>query len=107
MLFLDINYFKDSIRSLPPAESADLRTKTWSFLEAQKKAGTLKEIYWFADGNGAVSIWDVSSAEDLYLAIQASPSRAYLETETIPLLDWEGLSNIRKQRESARKPAKK
>ncbi len=49
MLFLDMNYFKDSIRGLPPEESLRMRNETWTFVDKHLKDGSLKEIYWFAD----------------------------------------------------------
>jgi muconolactone delta-isomerase len=107
MLFVDINYFKDSIREVSPQKSAELRSQTWAYLDKHLKAGTLKEIFWFADGNGAISIWDFASAEDMYSVVNAAPAFAYFTTEVIPLVDYEGLSKISKQREAERKAAAK
>jgi hypothetical protein len=107
MLFLDMNYFKDSIRDLPPAKSLQIRNETWTFVDKHLKDGSLREIYWFADGNGSFSVWEFSTAEEMYRTITASPAHAYFDTEVIPLVTYQDLDKLRKERATAQEAAKK
>lgn len=107
MLFLNLHYFKDSYYSVPPEKAAEYAAASWSFIDKYLKSGKCKDRYWFANGSGGVAIWDFESAEEAYSILRESVVFPFIESELIPLMDYKGLTKLRKQSQAAQKAPKK
>jgi len=66
-----------------------------AFVDKYRKSGKLKDIYWFADGSGGVSIWNFASAEEAYTILHESPVFTFLDANVVPVMDYEGATKLR------------
>jgi muconolactone D-isomerase len=107
MLFLNLHYFKESYYAIPPEKVSGLSAASWSFMEKYIKSGKCKERYWFANGSGGIAIWDFESAIEASSILRESPVFPYIDSELIPLIDYQDATKLRKQSETTQKAAKK
>jgi muconolactone D-isomerase len=107
MLFLNTHYFKDSYYNVPPEKVKDYTAASSAFMEKYFKSGKCKARYWFANGSGGIAIWDFDSTEEAYTILHESPAFPFIESELVPIFDYQGLTKIRNQRETASKTTQK
>lgn len=88
MKFLGISSLKDTISTLPPAVSRQLMEATADWVNQQKKAGTILEIYFMAGWNRTVVIMEQKSAEEVVRNMSTIPMQAFMNFETYPLADF-------------------
>lgn len=106
MKFLNTFKYRDSYFALPPEKQAALSAANAAFVEKYVKSGKCTEIYVFGNMKGAISIWEVASAEEGARLSIESPLFAFSDTEVIPLVEWDAANKARQQMlESAQKVA--
>jgi len=88
MKFLTITSLKDTISVLPPATSRQLLEATAAWVNEQKKAGVILEIYAIPGWRRTIGISERESAEDLAQALGEIPLAAFMNFEVYPLADW-------------------
>jgi len=86
MKFLTIVSVKDSCALVPPTVMRQLLEAEVAWVEEQKRAGKILEIYSLAGWDRMVAISEYPSAEDL--AQIQPPMRGFLNYETYPLADY-------------------
>ncbi len=86
MKFITIVSIKDSAALVPPTVVRQLLEAQVAWVEEQKRAGKILEIYSLAGWARVVSISEHRSAEDLDQFL--SPMDAFLNFETYPLADF-------------------
>lgn len=77
--------------------------KEWETVINYKEQGKVLEVFCFAEGKGAFSIWDVDSKEELDKIVTELPLHPFADWEIIPL--WtaeETLEKARRALESVR-----
>ena len=87
MRFLFIGRFKDVFYTLPQEKRAELAAGGFAFSEKYVKSGKCKEINYFTNFTGHVSIWDLESSEESARISLENPMRQYTEFEEHPVLD--------------------
>ncbi len=107
MLFLNLHYYKDSYFSVPPEKIPEMTAASYAFIDKYLKSGKCKDRYWFANGTGGIAIWDFESAEEASTILRESVVFPYIKSELIPLIDYKGLTKMRRQSQAAQKTAKK
>jgi muconolactone delta-isomerase len=85
--FLTITSMKDTFSMLPPAIGRQLMEATVAWVNQQKKAGRVLEIYAIPDGR-TVTISENPSAEDIAQALAGVPMEGFLNFEVYPLADF-------------------
>ena len=88
MKFLTITSLKDTISTLPPATSRQLLEATVAWVNQQKKAGVILEIYAIPGWRRTIGISERESAEDLAQALGEIPLAAFMNFEVYPLADF-------------------
>jgi hypothetical protein len=106
MNFLLTTNYKDSWYALPPEERAKIVAATVTFHNRYLKAGKLKDTYTFADGK-LMSIWDVTSFEEMLVIRMEHPYSGLVDTETAPFLDHQTIVKLRNQQLQAAQEATK
>jgi muconolactone delta-isomerase len=87
MKFLITSTPKDTWSTLPPAISRQLLEANIAFINQQKQAGKLLEIYSAPDGC-TIAICEHPSAEDLTQTLAGVPGGGLLNFEVHPLADY-------------------
>jgi muconolactone delta-isomerase len=85
--FLIIASMKDTFSMLPPAMSRQLMEATVAWINQQKKAGKVLEIYVIPDGRTA-GISEHPSAEEVTQTLAGVPMGGFLNFEVYPLADF-------------------
>ena len=88
MKFLTITTIKDTMSTLPPAISRQLLEATVAWVNEQKKAGVILEIYAIPGWRRSIGISERESAEDLAQALGEIPLAAFMNFEVYPLADF-------------------
>ncbi len=88
MKFLIISSIKDTFSTLPPAVSRQLMEATVAWVNQQKKAGKLLEIYTVAGWARTVGISEHPSAEEVAQTLAGVPMGGFLNFEVYPLADF-------------------
>lgn len=88
MKFLTISRMTDSAALCPPAIMRHILEATLAWVDAQKKAGKILEIYAIPGGRTAV-ICNHPSAEDAAKTIASIPMGAFMNFETYALADFD------------------
>jgi len=87
MKFLVIVSTKDTFSMLPPAVGRQLMEASVTWINQQKKAGKVLEIYAIPDGR-IVAISEHPSAEDVAQTLATVPMGGFLNFEVYPLADF-------------------
>jgi len=87
MKFLIICTVKDTFSMVPPAMSRQLMEASVAWVNEQRKAGKLLEIYATPDGRIA-GISEHRSAEDVAQTLAGTPMGGFLNFEVYPLADF-------------------
>ncbi|MCX6000413.1 MAG: hypothetical protein NTU41_12760 [Chloroflexi bacterium] len=87
MRFLTISKTTDAAALCPPASMRKIMEATIAGVDAQKKAGIIKEVYAIPGGRTAV-ICEHASAEELAKAIASIPMGPFMNFEVYPLADF-------------------
>ncbi len=108
MKFMRISQRENTYYGLSPEKLAEVSAATMAFHEKYVKSGKCKDIYWLTDGR-TMSIWDLSSIEEISQITSENPMRPYLlSEETAPILDYQDVLKMRAERSAApRKTTKK
>jgi len=88
MKFLTISSLKDTISTLPPAISRQLMEASVAWVNEQKKAGTILEIYTLPGWRRTVVICEHESAEHVVQTIVGMPLATFMDFEVYPLADF-------------------
>ena len=83
MLFLVTQKGKPGVAFMP--EMIDMSLAAQEYLKGLVEKGVIKHIWAFANGSGGCGIADISSHEDLYRMLEASPVSGIVDFEVIPL----------------------
>ena len=86
--FLIITSTKDTFSMLPPAISRQLIEATVAWVNQQKKAGKLLEIYAIPGWWRTVAISEHNSAEEVAQTLAGVPMGGFLNFEVYPLADF-------------------
>ena len=89
MKFLIIATTKDIMFTLPPAIARQLLEATAAWVNQQKQAGTLLEIYGMAGWVRTIAIEEHESAEAVAQTVAGNPLGAFLNHEVYPLADFD------------------
>ena len=88
MKFLTITSTKDTFSMLPPAISRQLMEASVAWVNEQKQAGKLLEIYSIPGWWRTVAISEHPSAEDVAQTLAGAPMGGFLNFEVYPLSDF-------------------
>lgn len=89
MKFLTITSTKDTFSMLPPAISRQLMEATVAWVNEQKKAGKLLEIYSIPGWWRTVGISEHPSAEEVAQTLAGVPMGGFMNFEVYPLADFD------------------
>ena len=102
------------LRSVPKADASQPPTanylekvvKEWETVIDFKKQGKILEVFCFANGKGAFSVWEVDSEEELANTIAGLPMHPFADWEIIPL--WTAKETLTKVKQALEllKPSK-
>jgi hypothetical protein len=87
MKFLFIGRFKDIFYTLPQEKRVELAAGGFAFADKYVKSGKCKELNYFTNFTGHVSIWEFESNEESARIFLENPMRQYTEFEEHPVLD--------------------
>jgi len=96
LLFLRATPKSEASQS-PSVKFLEQVVKEWETVIDYKKQGKVLEVFRFADGSGAFSIWDVVSVEELENIVTGLPMYPFAAWEIIPLLTAEETLTTAKQ----------
>jgi muconolactone delta-isomerase len=85
--FLTISKTTDAAALCPPASMRKIMEATLAWIDAQKKAGIIKEVYAIPGGRSAV-ICEHASADEAAKAIASIPMGPFMSFEVYPLADF-------------------
>ena len=88
MKFVSICSTKDTMSTLPPAVVRRLLEATTAWVNQQKQAGTLLEIYGLAGWRRTMAIYEAESAEAVVRSVAENPLGAFMNHEVYPLADF-------------------
>lgn len=88
MKFLTIITIKDTMSTLPPAISRQLMEASVAWVNQQKQAGIILEIYTIAGWGRTAVICEHESAEHLVQTIAGIPLATFMNFEVYPLADF-------------------
>ena len=88
MKFLSVTKMTDSAALCPPATMRHILEATIAWVDAQKKAGKILEVYAIPGGRTAV-ICNHPSAEDAAKTIASIPMGAFMNFEVYTLADFD------------------
>jgi hypothetical protein len=87
MKFVSICSIKDTVSTLPPSIVRQILEAGVVWINQQKNAGTLLEIYGMAGWRRVMIIWEVESAEAIVRVVNENPMGAFLNHEVYALAD--------------------
>ena len=90
---------------IPPELQMQLVDGVGAFVDKNRKAGKLKEIYNVPGRKITVSIWETESAEESTRLFIENPIFPFMDVETYTLSDWDNLAKV--WREAVQRRAKK
>jgi muconolactone delta-isomerase len=85
MLFLLRASPKSDTSQSPAAGYLEQVVKEWETIIDYKKDGKVLDVFCFANGKGAISIWDVASKEKLDKIVAELPMYPFADWEITPL----------------------
>ena len=88
MKFLIISSLKDTVSTLPPAISRQLMEASVAWVNQQKQAGKVLEIYSLAGWGRTAAICEHPSAEDVAQTLAGVPMGGFMDFEVYPLADF-------------------
>jgi muconolactone delta-isomerase len=88
MKFLSICTMKDTFSMLPPSTIRNLMESSVNWMNQQKKAGKVLEVYSIPGGGRSAAICEHSSAEDLSQVLATMPMSSFMNFEIYPLADF-------------------
>ena len=80
---------KDAYLMLPIEKQIEIMQGTAAFIEKYRNAGKCKEIYFHADLQGSLSIWEAESEEEKIRIMVENPIARYSDMDIHPLTDWD------------------
>jgi len=86
--FLIITSVKDTMSTLPPAVARQLFEATVAWMNEQKQAGKVLEIYSIPGWRRSIGISEGDSAEEIARLIAGVPIGGFLDFEVYPLADF-------------------
>jgi muconolactone delta-isomerase len=105
MKFMRISQRENTYNALSAEKLAQVSAATMAFHDKHVKSGKCKDIYWLTDGT-TMSIWDLSSIDELFQISSENPMRPYLlSEETVPIADYQDVVRIRQERAATAKKA--
>lgn len=87
MKFLTISTNKEAMSALPPAMVRQLLEASTAWVNQQKQAGVIKEIYWIP-GLGTAVICEHESTEHLVQTLTTLPLGPFMNLDVHPLADF-------------------
>jgi len=94
MLFYLRSSPKSDTSQSPSVEYLEQVVKEWETVIDYKEDGKVLEVFCFANGKGAISIWDVASEEKLDNIVIGLPMYPFADWEIIPL--WTAEETLKK-----------
>ena len=88
MKFLTITSLKDTISTLPPAASRQLLEASIAWVNEQKRAGIILEIYAIPGWERTAVICQHESAEHIARTLSGMPLGPFMNFEVYPLADF-------------------
>ena len=85
MLYFLRAYPRRETSQPPTAAYLEKVVKEWETVLDYKAQGKVLEVFCFADGRGAFTVWDVDSREELDRIITKLPMYPFADWEIIPL----------------------
>jgi hypothetical protein len=95
---------KDAFLMLPVEKRVEIWEGMVAFIDRYRKAGKCKEIYMDGDMQGAVTIWEVESDEEITKSILENPLAPFSDIDARPVIDWD--IGVKANREFFQKQAK-
>ena len=94
------------LRSIPKGDTAQPPSvayleevvKEWETVLNYKERGKVLDVFCFADGRGAFTVWDVDSREELDRIITKLPMYPFADWEIIPL--WTAEETMEKAKQA-------
>ena len=84
----------------PSVEYLEQVVKEWETVIGYKEEGKVLEVFCFANGKGAFSIWDVASKERLNKIVIGLPMYPFADWEITPL--WTAEETLEKAKQALR-----
>ncbi len=103
MKFLNVFHYRDSWYELPPEKKAELTQAQLTWNMEQMKAGKVKEMYLFGNGQGVMCIWEVASSEEAMRSSTDWPLQNYMTLDITPLIEMDVAMKVRQEMASARR----
>jgi hypothetical protein len=88
MKFLTIGSIKDTFSTLPPAISRQLMEATLNWINQQKQAGIILEVYMMVELKRSMVICEHKTAEEAAQTIAAVPMGGFMDFDVYPLADF-------------------
>ena len=101
MKFLTISSMKDTASTLPPAVSRQLMEASIAWVNQQRQAGIILEIYSIPGWRRSAVICEHESAEHLARTLSTVPMGPFMDFEVYPLADFN--ESMKVHTESARR----
>jgi muconolactone delta-isomerase len=98
MLFFLRSIPKRDTSQRPSIEYLEQVVKEWEIALDYRKQGKVLEVFCFADGSGAFTIWDVDSKEQLDGIVEKLPMYSLADWEIVPL--WTAEETIEKAKQA-------
>ena len=107
MDFIRITKHKDISLTRPVEKTAEIQADSLAYWEKYVKSGNLKSLYMLPDGR-VVAVWDFASSEEMIRIVGENPEGRYLDSETVPAIDYQTIVKMTNEaRAAAKRPAKK
>lgn len=89
MKFLAISRRKDAYMMLPLEKQMEIMQNMVIFINKYRDAGKCKGIYFYADLQATVSIWEAESDEDVIRVMIENPITRLCDNDISPLVEWD------------------
>ena len=94
MRFLTIGRLKDTASQIPPNMARQLLEATIVWMNQQKQAGIILEVYAVAGWHRTVAICEHKSAEEIVQVVTSTPFGAFMDFEVYPLADFDTMIKV-------------
>ena len=101
MKFLSISSLKDTVSTLTPAIRRQLMEATVDWINQQKQAGKILEVYFIPGWRRTMVIREAKTAEEVAETLATLPTGPFLDIEVYPLADFN--ESMKASIESAKK----
>jgi hypothetical protein len=94
MLFVNILRATGTVASMLPEQRMKLMMANQEYTEKYMKMGKFKSLYASLDLKTFVVIWEADSAEEAARIFAEAPLARYMDTENLPVIEYESYRKI-------------